>query len=340
MMRLLLVGSNAEGSLESYYLNALYSNKEIDVHVFPCRNLFFDFYNQSLLHKSLYKLGISGIYRQINKRLLALVRSVKPDIVLIFKGMEIFPGTLVGLQEMGIKLVNYNPDHPFKFYGKGTGNKNVRNSIGLYHLYLSYSQSIAEEIEDRYDIDTGAIPFGYNMLVDKPVAEREEIAKVCFIGYPDRDRFQVLHSLQKQKIPLDVYGKNWHRWLKEDENLTIHGSVFGNSYSTTASKYRVGLNLYRPHNANAHNMRSFELPAAGTIQLLPYSAEFEGCFDDNSEVVFYNSNKQIALKAMELLNLSFVEANKIKENALAKSVKGRYSYKNRTGQLLNYLNNL
>src|ERR1700760_2255269 len=125
-MKILVVGSDKVYAIENLYVRHLRAIGEEVIH-FPAQSVFYDHYNKSILNKILFKAGISGIYKEINRQLIDVIGTSKPDIIWIFKGMEIFPDTLQWVRSRGIKLANYNPDNPFVFTGKGSGNKNVTN---------------------------------------------------------------------------------------------------------------------------------------------------------------------------------------------------------------------
>ncbi|WP_457825271.1 glycosyltransferase family protein, partial [Staphylococcus aureus] len=63
-------------------------------------------------------------------------------------------------------------------------------------------------------------------------------------------------------LPIDVYGLNWDRHLAPSPLLRLNGFVSGDDLLRTLRRYRVQLNVFRPHNGGSHNMRSFEVPAA------------------------------------------------------------------------------
>ena len=49
-------------------------------------------------------------------------------------------------------------------------------------------------------------------------------------------------------------------------------------------EYRVQLNLFRQYNEGSHNMRTFEIPAVGGIQLTEYSTEQADFFKEGEEI--------------------------------------------------------
>ena len=135
-MRLLIVGSDKVFAIENFYVKYL-KETDIEVRLFTAQSYFYDYYQSSILHKILFKAGISPILRTINDQFKQVITEFEPQVIFIFKGMEIFPESLQWAKQRGIKLVNYNPDNPFLFTGKGSGNKNVTDSIPLYDLHLT-----------------------------------------------------------------------------------------------------------------------------------------------------------------------------------------------------------
>src|SRR5260370_14163751 len=120
-MRILLVGADSPYAIERPYMHYLSRSKEVtDIRFFRAQNQFLDYYNSGLFHKILYRAGLSKILDQINVSLNQAISEMVPDVVFVFKGMEIFSGTLKWAKARGIKLVNYNPDNPFVFSGRGS----------------------------------------------------------------------------------------------------------------------------------------------------------------------------------------------------------------------------
>lgn len=283
-------------------------------------------------------------WNAINKDLVHQATVFEPDMVLIFKGMEIYPKTLQALRNRGILLVNYNPDHPYDYVSRGSGNFNVLSSIEQYHTYITYSNTIASDFRRKYpEIPIAVLPFGYS-LTDaeyEEISDETEIKRPCFIGYADRQRALVIESLLRQDIAVDVYGPGWSSFFtKKVPGLIINPAVSGVQYYKQLRRYRVQLNLFRNHNAHSHNMRSFEVPAAGGIMLAPDSREHRSFFEAGKEVFLYNAESEIPGVVHEILHLSDEKANAIRENARRRSVESGYDYPSRAVIFLNILRNI
>ena len=335
-MKMILIGSDHVWSLEKIYFKYL-KELGIDVELFPAQNYFYEYYNHSIIHKVVYRVGFSSILREINKQLTKKITAFKPDVAWVFKGMELIPETLEFMRRSGISLVNYNPDNPFIFSGVGSGNDNISRSISLYDLHFTYNLEIRSQLVAR-GYPTEILPFGFDL--DENIYARcnsqNEVIKTCFLGNPDRHRAEFLKGLAEGGIEIDIFGKEWNKYIEHPLVHTLE-PVFGEEFWRALRRYRIQLNVMRPHNAQSHNMRSFEIPAVGGIMLAPDNIEHRSFFQDGSEIFLY-SDLQECLKQIEyLLNLPENEAKEVRISARNRSLHSGYSYKERTQDALEYL---
>ena len=269
------------------------------------------------VNKLLYKISPSFVLQGINKRIIASIDEFKPDILLIFKGMEIFPSTLLHAKKHGAKLVNYNPDHPYKFESKGSGNKNVSEALNIYDLHITYSKEIVDSLKKEKNIRAAHLPFGFEIpgKIFDECLRAPEINRACFVGTPDDARKEVVMTLVEAGVPVDVYGTGWHNVLKETDNLKIYGPAIGKDYWKALRQYRVQINVLRKQNFNSHNMRTFEVPAIGGIMLTPYTDEQNDFFAEGKEVFFYRNNEELVKKTKHILSMSMQQAEEVRKAA-------------------------
>lgn len=339
-MRVLIVGAMSEYAIERFYLKYL-RQMDIDVEVFAAQDRFLKYYNRKLFNKILFRVGYKRIYKEINKELLGAVEDLKPDVLFVFKGMEVYPATLAKIRRKNIRLINYNPDSPFIFSGRGSGNSNVSNSISLFDLHLTYDATIRDGIINKFGIRTELLPFGFDLSPDtfKSCATENEVSKLCFLGTPDKYRAEFLTELAKENVPIDVYGKNWEGFVNH-LNITIHPPVYGLTLWKTLRRYRIQLNLMRPHNPESHNMRTFEVPGVGGILLAPETEDHKFYFEPGKEIFLYSNLETCVDQIKNLLAFTPSEANAIRENARKRSIESRYSYKDRSHYLIEILKDL
>ncbi len=101
-MRILIVGSDYVWSIERLYKKYLPAAGVSWVGLFAAQNLFYSYYQRSMLNKVLFRSGLSVIQQRINESLIAEIDAVRPDIVWVFKGMEVLPSTLRTCKRSGV----------------------------------------------------------------------------------------------------------------------------------------------------------------------------------------------------------------------------------------------
>lgn len=336
-MRILVVGSDKVYAIENLFVKYLRESGN-EVFHFSAQSMFYDFYQKNLVNKLLFKAGLSSIHLRINKQFKVAVSNFQPDVIWVFKGMEIRPESLIWAKKLNIKLVNYNPDNPFIFSGSGSGNNNLKRSIPLYDLHLTYNSEVKKEMEATYRIPTEIVPFGFDFEdeVLKISENVEEVCKPCFLGNPDKYRGRFLQDLAEHGIELDVYGNNWNKFVNHG-NINIFEPVYDDKLWITLRKYRIQLNLMRPHNLSTHNMRSFEIPGIGGIQLAPDTMDHSSYFEAGKDIFLYTSLEDCVSKIKEIILMSENDCNVIRLNARERSLVSGYTYKDRTNQALKFI---
>lgn len=340
-MRILIVGSNSDYAIERFYLKYLNEFADTQAQLFEAQTLFLSYYYRSIINKLLFRLGYKNIYLTINKQLRSKILDFRPDILFVFKGMEVLPKTIQWAQEQRIKVVNYNPDNPFIFSGKGSGNSNVTRSVSVYDLHFTYNLQVKKIIEQEYQIPVNWLPFGFDITetLYQSASLEPEVIKTCFVGNPDKQRASFLRTLAEHKIKIDVYGDKWNKFINHP-NIAIYPWVNGDNLWITLRKYRVQLNPLRIHNLNSHCMRSFEVPGIGGIMLAPRTCEHIQFFEEGEEAFYYKDIEEALLKVNYLLSLTQLEANEIRDAARKRSLQSGYSYKDRTAQVINILTSI
>jgi spore maturation protein CgeB len=336
-MKIIILGSNFEWSVECSYLKAL-KNINIDCDLYAVQNIFYDYYYASLYHKIIFRLGLSTIIKKINKDLVLFVEQYAPTHIWVFKGMEILPSTLKIWKSKGIKLINYNPDNPFIFTGSGSGNKNITNSINLYDWYLSYDSTIVKQLQ-QMNIHANLFPFAIDLVNDfKYPNDAFSINKLAFIGNPDQERVLFLNQLADLKIPIDAYGHNWNKFSLHT-GIEVHDALDKVAYQQLVPKYRAVLNLMRIHNLNSHNMRSFEIPAYGGMQLASRTKDHADFFEDGKEIFLFSDAQEASWQWHRIQELSIEKLQK-GINSAQNKLRLMHSYAARMEFFLNELNKI
>ena len=329
-MKILLVGSNFGYAIERYYVRYL-KQLGAEINHFEAPDIVFNYHSRNIFNKILFKTKINTGYKPVNQKLIDIAYQYKPDVIWIFKGMEIYPETLMRLRT-DFKLANYNPDHPFVITSSGSGNNNVTNSVGLYHLHFCYHTGLQAQIEKKFGLPTVFLPFAYDTsdMVYTDQNNITEIPRICFQGNPDKYRANKINMLTDAGMEVDAYGIGWGRTqLINNPRVRLFDIVPRPQFWKLNQEYRVQLNLFREYNNGSHNMRTFEIPAVGGIQLSPYSDEQTLFFDDNKEIFFFRNDSEMVAQAKKLLDMKTGEANHVRGAARKRSIESPYTFEDR-----------
>jgi spore maturation protein CgeB len=214
-------------------------------------------------------------------------------------------------------------------------------SIDLYDLHFTYNLEILKKVKENYYTKTGLLPFAFDVSQElyDICAQETEITKVCFVGNPDKQRASFLKQLAVKGIEIDIFGYNWDKFVSHN-NITIHAPIYGDIQWKTLRKYRVQLNIMRVHNLDSHNMRTFEIPGIGGIQLAPKTKEHDLFFEADKEIFLYNTLDECINKINYLLSLTNEQANQYREFAREVCIKNKHSYKDRALQVMAILKTL
>jgi spore maturation protein CgeB len=191
---------------------------------------------------------------------------------------------------------------------------------------------LQKQIEEQYKIKTAFLPFGFELSEAEyaAVESAPEIHKICFIGNPGKTRINTIRYLATSGFEVDVYGHGWNQTaLKKIKNVNIFDAVYGQEFWKKLRQYRVQLNIFRKHNVGSHNMRSFEIPAIGGIQLAPYSAELADLFTEGKEIFFYRNDEDLLKQAIKLISAPSASIEEYRQAARDRSMTSSYSYRDR-----------
>jgi spore maturation protein CgeB len=287
----------------------------------------------------MYRLGYRSIISRIQKSIKDLISKEHPDKVLVFKGMEVKPDTLKWIRSKGIQLLNYNPDNPFVFSGKGSGNNNVINSVKLFDCYFSYDKQTVIEFK-KMGVFSYELPFGFdhNAFHLSELKKETEVLKVCFLGNADKPRVRFINNLAEKGIRIDVYGENWSQF-KLHQSIGIYGPKYGIEFWRTLHMYALQLNLLRVHNYLSHNMRTFDIPGAAAIMLAPRTQDHLSFFEENGEIFLFSDVNEAYDKIKYVLSLSNEERYAIRSRARIKALQ-RHTYEQRVAEFVQICKNL
>jgi hypothetical protein len=342
-MRILIVGTDTPGALERYCADALRSlGHEVSYH---------DLHDEIIRHCRFRETPIlseveqAALRGRFNRRLVGAVQGGRPDLVLVFKGVELAAATLERLRALPGHplLANWNPDNPFDFPTANT-NRQLIASIPAYDVYFIWDKDLFAPLREAGARQVAYLPFGYDPAHHHPVAlsEGERIdlhGEVCFVGGYTPERAALLSRLSDHKIRL--WGTGWER-LPADSPLRgclRGGWTWGEEMSKAFGAADIVLNVIRAQNGQAHNMRTFEAPACGAFMLSTRTRDQLAWLPEGVGAGYYQDAEELAEKVAYYLQHGYERA-RIAGEGHRLIVEGEHTYRDRMRTLIETLEHL
>ena len=333
MHRVLIVGNALQGNLEASY-EAAFRQLSCEVEVFNLARAVDSYTRLGRVGRVFNRfVPVEAWVRKANRDLVMRVIERRPSTVLIIGQHLVRLGALAQLQAGASARVGLVwPDTMLNLDDRLVACLPVVNAVFTYS-----ERSVA--IFRRLGADTvvwvplAGDPELHTPATPSPVERAQYGADVTFIGGWRPEREAVLTGLVG--LDLKIWGPEWGRRcagntvvMKAWQGRPLIGAEF--AMAVAASK--VNLNIIDPTNHPAANMRFFEIPVAGGLQVCSACPEMSGVFRDGEHLFYYSDVADLRSRIEELLSKpSLGRAVAAAGHALALSA---HTYRHRAEQIL------
>ena len=253
--------------------------------------------------------------RRMNRRLLELVNNQHFNIILLFKGEDLFPETIKEISEKnGVIIAAWMADDPFSF-------KNIKKSLMYYNYYFIWDSWYLMPLRDAgvknvVYLPPYTIPEVYRKI-DLTEEEKEQfVSDLVFVGTWRPDREKILGKLLD--FDIKIYGNGWQnnsklpkKYVNREVNIIEMNKIYNAS--------KIVLNVHHSWGKNDANFRTFEALGSGGFLIDERKKDIISLFKENEEIVLYesidelrekiehflgdeDSRKRIARKGSEIVN--------------------------------------
>jgi spore maturation protein CgeB len=201
-------------------------------------------------------------------------------------------------------------------------------------VFTTKSQNVARY---RSDGVTAAhyLPSAYEPAVHRPLTEGESRLgdKSFVVGTYDRSRDAYVEAIGWEN--LHVWGSDWRRYPRfsaNRERITPR-PIYYLEFADVITHCRVALGLLREEAQDLHTQRTFEIPACGALQIAPRNDEILGFFEEDKEIVCFESPAELEEKVRYYLDHERA-ARKIAEAGHRRCLTGRHTYEDRVTEMV------
>lgn len=252
------------------------------------------------------RLRPSWALGSVNKALLDIAAETQPDLIFLWRCIDILPSTLrtLKLRLPDAKLVAYHNDNPFK-----SAKERLKCRHFLAGLKETDIAAVYRPDNLRAALAVGAkraeiLPPSFIRALHRPVSSGE-VSDVVYVGHFEPDgRLEALNALHEAGVPVKVRGTGWqsaqaaHSWLARQPIEQL----WGEAYVAALAGAKISLAFLSGRHGDVYTRRCFEIPACGSLLLAPRTAELRQFFQEDEEAVFWGSRDELVEKVRCLLS--------------------------------------
>jgi len=271
-----------------------------------------------------------------NHYLLMLTHETKPDMVLILKGDFLMPDTILHWQDLGLPVIIFHPDNPFRPYPAHRPETLPNAKVAT--LYLIWSQSLLDRLTSGGVQRVKILSFAWDPEVHPYIASNNSDAttQVLFIGTWDRQRETLLTAIARH-YNLKVFGSKY--WVERTHpksplrNCWQGGELHGREAANAMRSASIVINVLREQNLpDGINMRTFEAPGCGAFSLSNWSSGANVLLPDGGAGAYFHDVGD-CLEKIDAYLTNTQERKDLAMNA-HRIVKSQHTYKNRAHEII------
>lgn len=255
--------------------------------------------------RALNRLTAPAFRREFDARVLDLVRTTKPDLVMTYKGYPVHAGLIHAIRRLGATTVNVYPDYSPHAYGD-----THRRAMGSYDLVISTKVYHPSLWRDLYGYDNRCVfvPQGYDPAVHLVTQPRTDCPyDVVMVGTYRREYGQLMMDFAKamgeSHIRVAIGGNGWDAVrTRLPSHWVFPGSVQGRSYVSTlrqgsiciAPLNRIVVIKGRSQPGDVDTTRTYELAAAHCFFIHRRTDYARTLYDETTEVPMFDTAQELA----------------------------------------------
>jgi spore maturation protein CgeB len=262
-----------------------------------------------LISKVTHRLAAGPSVNRINRDILRIAESEKPDLLWTDKLLSMHSRTIDRVRAMGIATVSYMIDNPFGTR-RDPGWRLYMKNIPHYDLHVVQRDKNILDYTSRGARDVIKIQTAYEPTLHYPPppgwSDANRDRQVSFVGTPYDDRAQTLGRLWRDcgfSVAVSGSAKLWGRAMQPDVFTATFrdGELYRDDYRNAIWRSRINLSFLTHSNQDEFVHKSFEIAGCGGFLLAERSAGHLQRFKEDEEAVFFSSFDELAEKIRRYL---------------------------------------
>jgi spore maturation protein CgeB len=262
----------------------------------------------ALLHKILFRVAAGPHATRLNRDLLRIAETERPDVFWADKQLLVTPRTLKKLSAMGITTVSYMIDNPFG-PRKDPGWRTYLKGLPLYDLHVQQRDVSLETYRQHGAKDVVKVLIGFepteHFPSPTPLTDQDRNREISFVGTSYDDRAETLSKLCDAGLPVTVSGneRKWKRSLapRVFKKVFLQGELYGDAYREAIWRSKINLSFLTRSNQDEYTQKTFEIAGCGEFMIVERSEGHTSRFKEDEEAVFFSTPDELIEKIRRYL---------------------------------------
>lgn len=257
------------------------------------------------LNKFQDKYHIGHYLRKYNNDIIKTVDRVNPDFVFLYRCYNVYNRTLRKIKEKTV-IFSYNNDDPFISKVPSLFKGHFISNGKYCDLVYVYRKKNTEDFK-RIGVEKTKVLLPYYLTsTNYPIQNINKDIPVAFVGhFEDDGRDAIIKAMYEAGIPVTIYGKDY--WITQSSLYQQLKSIIkepksGAEYNELLNRIQIALVFLSQRNNDTYTRRCFEIPAAKTLMLAPYTKDLDELFPEDECAVYYRSTEDLIEKCKYLLS--------------------------------------
>ena len=335
-MKILIYDVDFKSSGTLYPLKDVFENIGHEVDMFDWRKYLYTYSKANISNRIKDRFLIDIVVFKINRDLREMIRKGNYDLLIVVRGEHILPETIRVAKKLIPKVVNWSTDDLFN---KLNSSKRILSSFGEYDIHFSPRCHLREEYLLKGAKSFEVVDWYYRpgTVRNPPVPGNIDYShNISFIGSYSERRKWLLNSLISFDLQLSGWGWNKRLDLKAYPNWNLGLPIRMDQMMSAFSNTKININIFTIENRDRINPRNYDIAVAGGFQISERSAEVLEVFEEDKEIVCFESPEELESKCAYYLKHDSLR-EKIALAGYNKIINGKNSLIDRAREISNVI---
>lgn len=264
---------------------------------------------RSLAMRAFRRLCRPSLERAYNAAIVADAADLRPNLLVVCKGANVRPETILAVKRLGIYATCFYPDVSMTAHGG-----NIPRCIPLYDWVFTSKSFGLRDLKERFGVERcSLLHHGADLECHRPLGMDAGVGTLasdcCFVGTWSPKKEQLLLALIRDlpQVNLRIWCAQWKRFGSAELQPYVTGrDVFGDAYAAVVHCAKINLGLLSEIRPGASSgdlvtARTFQIPACGAFMLHERTDELAQFFTEGEEVACFANGKEMVNKVVYYL---------------------------------------